>query len=336
MSRPNILRVYLLSLVAGLLLSNCTQTSTSEEAAGEGSNQSDSAQAQVGQDSVPRTHALRFEDIKLDEDLVPLSDSLKKYFDPSQVAMLNNAVAEFKAIKSAEQLANFYMVTLRDSVQPMVERQFQAGCKHADAAAFADDDWDWLSESFPSISTRASCRELEAQMECVHNAPINLLPLKKLAVKTPEYTDDRFFDAQIAIRTDTEPGGPVELMEVFDVTDEFELRQTVGCDTCVVSLLGDGYRAATIRRLGSAAAARKTFNKAVTADIIYLFEGLKDEYYFSDKQTVLAEVDQIIATGKEKRLLGPNELASLAQTRTWIEQKESGFDCGKGACFASN
>lgn len=321
-----------MSIVAGFLLANCNPTSTADKASDSLASQSDSTGLQAAQASAA-SGPLTFEDIELEADLVPWSDSLRKYFNPSQVDMLNRAVAQFKSIKSAAELADFYQVMLRDSVQPMVEQQFQAGCKHADAGSFADDDWDWLGEAFPSLGTRMSCRDLEAGMECVHNAPINLVPLKKLATKTPEYTDDRFFDAQIAIRTDTEPGGPVELVEVFDVFDEYELHQNLGCDTCTVSLLGDGHRSATISKLGSAAAARKTFNKAATADIMYIFGDLKDDFYFSDKATVLAEVDEMIRVGKEKRILGPNELSTLAQTRSWIEQKEGGFDCGKGGCF---
>jgi hypothetical protein len=329
---PNILRAGLTYVVTCFLFANCTSTSSTDQT--DGTSQADSIDQQVAQ-SPAAEGPLKFEDIELEEGLVPWSDSLRRYFNPSQVDMLNRAVTQYKSIKSAAELADFYQVTLRDSIQPMVEQQFQAGCMHADADSFADDDWDWLGEAFPSIGTRMSCRDRESGMECEHNAPINLLPLKKLAAKTPEYTDDRFFDAQIAIRTNTEPGAPVEFMEVFDVFDEYELRQSLGCDTCVVSLLGDGHRSATIRRLGSAAGARKTFNKAATADIMYIFNDLKDDFYFSDKATVLAEVDEMIAVGKEKRILGPNELGTLAQTRSWIEQKEGGFDCGKGACFTS-
>lgn len=275
---------------------------------------------------------LTYDDISLETDLQPWSDSLRKYFTPKQVDMLNRAVAEFKTIQTAKDLANFYQVTLRDSVQPMVEHQFQMGCKHADYGSFADDDWDWIGEFFPTLGTRAACKELENGMECVHHAPLSMIPLRELASKTPEKTDDVFFDAVIAVYTGSQPGADLELMEIFDETEDYEPTQTVGCETCVVSMLGDGHRSEIVTKLATAASARKMFSVAVTEDIHYLFQDLKEDHYYSDKQAVLKELDDIIATGKESKLLTARELTSLEETRSWIDQKEGGFDCGRGNC----
>src|SRR5688572_13287134 len=115
---PNILRAGLTSIVACFLLANCTSTSTTDQSADtQESSQPDSTSQQVARSSAAED-PLKFEDIELEEGLVPWSDSLRKYFNPSQVDMLNRAVAQYKSIKSAAELADFYQVTLRDSIQP--------------------------------------------------------------------------------------------------------------------------------------------------------------------------------------------------------------------------
>jgi hypothetical protein len=267
----------------------------------------------------------------LNPELEPTSDSLRNHFDPFQLDLVNRAVTESKSIGTAAELAHFYQSTLRDSVQPMIEKKFQEGCRHSDYGSFADDDWDWISEGMPYIATRMSCHDENSGTVCIHKAPISLLPLRAVAAKTPQPEDDLFFDAVIAIHTGTEPGAPVET-EVYDGQEDYVRRQAGGCSGCTLGMLGDGHRSDVVRKLSQAASARKLFNKAMTEELSDLFGSLKEERYYYSKDAILQELDVIITTGTGSKLLTSRELATLHDTQQWVQAKEGGFDCASGGC----
>jgi hypothetical protein len=333
---PNTQWVKLMSIVAFLTAIACT-TNTRKESAGDSLAVvvPDTSQVQASsQPEIPAVDSVaRPEEhtVALNAQLEPLSDSLYKHFDTLEVDLINRAVTESKAIASAAKLAHFYQVILRDSLQPLIEQKFRAGCRHNDYGSFADDDWDWISEGMPFIATRMSCHNGPAGTTCVHEAPISLLPLRAIATQTPQPEDDLYFDVAIAIHTGTEPGAQVET-EVFDGQEDYEPRQPGGCSGCTVGMLGDGHRSDVVRKLAQAAGARKTFNKAITSELNNLFASLKEERYYHSKDAILHELDLIITTGTGSKLLTNREVATLQETQQWVMAKEGGFDCGSGGC----
>jgi len=339
MIQPNTQRIKLLSIVALLMVAGCARTNQPNEPENTAVAAADANKVQTPTEQVENTatpiEATALEqpaEVAIDPVVEQWSDSLKKHFDPSQFAMINRAVRQFHTIKSATELANFYQVVLRDSIQPMVEREFQNGCRHADYGSFADDDWDWLGEMMPFIGTKTSCHHLpDGSVNCVHLAPISLLPLRDLASSTYEPEDDLFFDALIAIHTGTEPGQPVGF-EVFDGQDNYHTRQTVGCTECTIGMLGDGHRSELVSKMSQAARARRLFNKAFTSDLSYLLGSLQQEKYHYSKAAILHELDEIITTGSTTKLLNKKELASLHEVQIWVQAKETGFECTTGDC----
>jgi hypothetical protein len=329
---PNTQRIKLsLCIVALLAVAACTNTLKTEPSADQvatsdttGTSSPVSEIEMVNADSAAVTPD---QPPALNSELVLWADSLQEYFDPVQLAMLDRAVTQSKAIASASDLAQFYQGTLRDSIQPMIERKFQASCRHSDYGGFADDDWDWISGAFPFIATRVSCHDGENGTECVHEAPISLLPLKTLALQTPQPEDNLYFDVVIAIHSGTEPGLPVET-EVYDGREDYTSAHANGN----VGMLGDGHTSDVVRKMAQAARARKLFNKALTADLQDLLNSLQEERYYHPKASILSELDDIIATGTTSKLMTSREITALQETQQWVREKEEGFDCGAGGC----
>lgn len=325
---PNTRWINLLSIVALLAIGACTtKTNTGASDDPVASAPSDSAQVQVEQVSQADTATNVAAAPILNAEVVLWTDSLTRHFDASQLELLNRAVTESKAIATASDLAHFYQGMLRDSVQPLIEQKFQEGCRHADYGSFADDDWDWITEVVPFIATRMSCQHTDdGGTECIHQAPISLLPLRAIATRTPQPEDDLYFDVLIAIHTGTEPGSPVE-MEVYDGHEDYEshLADDVGT-------LGDGHRSEVVRKMAQAARARKLFNKALSADLRDLLASMQEARYYHPKDVILKELDDIIATGTTSKLLTSREITALQETQQWVQEKEEGFDCGTSDC----
>jgi hypothetical protein len=339
MIQPNTQRIKLLSIVALLMVAGCARTTQSDKPEDPAVAAADANTVQQPSEEPEKTPAVTDEVVPeqpvvvaIDPVVEQWSDSLKKYFDASEFATINRAVNQYHAISSATDLANFYQAMLRDSIQPLVERHFQNGCRHADYGSFADDDWDWVGEMLPFIGTKVSCHHLpDGSVNCVHLAPISLLPLRDIASDTKEPEDDLFFDALIAIHTGTEPGQPVGF-EVFDGQDNYHTRQTVGCTECTIGMLGDGHRSELISKMSQAARARKLFNKAFAYDLSHLLGSLQQDTYHYSKAAILNELDEIINTGTTTKLLTKKELASLHEVHLWVQAKETGFECTTGDC----
>jgi len=331
----NTQRIKLWSIAALILVVSCART-TQPDPAGPIAKE-DEKTVPVKTDPEPiavaeESTATPAEDLTVDPIVEQWSDSLQKHFSASERLLLNHTVSKYKGITSATDLAYFYQVLLRDTIQPLVERQFRAGCPHADYGSFADDDWDWIGEVLPYIGTKVTCHHLnDVSVSCAHIAPISLLPLRDAAANTPQLEDDLFFDALIAIHTGTDPGQMVGF-EVFDGQDNYHTRQNVGCDSCTIGMLGDGHRSEIISKLAQAARSRKLFNKAFTTDLNHLLGGLQQEHYHYSKAAVLHELDDIIITGSTSRLLTKNEIAALQETQMWVQAKQTGFECVTADC----
>jgi hypothetical protein len=329
---PNTLRIKLSLTTAALLaIAACTNTTEHSSAADQdiasdsvGTNSQQAGKQQIDADTA---QAVRDQTTGLNPEIVQWSDSLNKHFNPGQVALLDRAITQSKEIVSASDLAGFYQGMLRDSVQPLIEKKFQQDCRHADYGGFADDDWDWITEAFPFIATRVSCHDTDNGTVCAHQAPISLLPLKAIALNTPQKEDDQYFDVLIAIHSGTEPGVPLET-EVYDGREDYASAQPESA----VGLLGDGHTGDIVRKMALAARARKLFNKALSADLKLLLSSLKEEHYYYSKSAVLNELDEIIAAGTTSKLMTSREITSLQETQQWLLKKENGFDCGTGDC----
>jgi hypothetical protein len=339
MIQPNTQGIKLSFIALGfLIVAGCARTTQPDQPEIAAVAEANARSAQVPAESVENAAATEDnavpvpEVVAIDPVIQQWSDSLKKYFDESQVALLNRAVLEYRGVNTASDVAHLYQVVLRDSIQPLVEQQFRSGCKHADYSGFADDDWDWLGEVIPFIGTKVSCHHLpDGTVKCSHIAPISLLPLRDMASNTPESEDDLYFDALIAIHTGTEAGQPVGF-EVFDGQDNYHTRQTVGCDPCEVGMLGDGHRSEIVSKMAQAARARKLFNKAFTNDLTFLLGSLQQDRYHFSKAAVVHELDEIINIGSTTRLLSKREISALQETRLWVQAKEGGFECPTGDC----
>jgi hypothetical protein len=329
---PNTRRIkFSLSIVALLTVTACTNTLKTEPPVEQvAASDTIASPAQVPEIQMVNADSISVQPVQppaLNSELALWADSLQEYFDPVQLALLDRAVTQSKAIATAADLAQFYQGMLRDSIQPMVERKFQASCRHSDYGGFADDDWDWISGAFPFIATRVSCHNGANGTECMHEAPISLLPLKTLAIQTPQPEDDLYFDVVIAVHSGTEPGLPVET-EVYDGREDYTSAHANG----TVGMLGDGHTSDIVRKMAQAARARKLFNKALTADLRDLLNSLQEEKYYHTKASILTELDEIIATGTTSKLMTTREIAALQETQTWVRAKEEGFDCGAGGC----
>jgi hypothetical protein len=329
---PNTRRINIsLTMAASLALAACTNTTKltapEEQVSASDSTGTKSQQTEKAIVVADTTKTLRDQANSLNPQIAQWSDSLQRHFDAAQVALLDRAITQSRAIGSASDLAQFYQGMLRDSVQPLIEKKFQQDCRHSDYGGFADDDWDWITEAIPFIATRVSCHDTANGTVCAHQAPISLLPLKTIALNTPQKEDDQYFDVLIAIHSGTEPGVRLET-EVYDGREDYNAAQPES----TVGMLGDGHTGDVVRKMALAARARKLFNKALSADLKLLLNSLKEEHYYYSKPAVLNELDEIIAAGTTSKLMTSREIASLQETQQWVLKKENGFDCGTGDC----
>jgi hypothetical protein len=235
-------------------------------------------------------------------------DSLKKYFPTDQIARIKLAKAEYEHISSAVELVSFYRFTI-----PEICEVFGVQVRELTPSDMGDispkTTWAWFTSYFPLVYGDVLC------FDCVFSPMNEIVPLIKLAARTPEPEDDLFFDLAIAAY-----GG-----SGYACWDPFFQAQgwvaTNECDICEASLLGDGKRMILIEKLKNAGPAHSLFAGEIDRISEKIFAIYQPHYLYS-KEKVLAEIETILSSP----LLTPAEKNQIREQVKDIETK-SQFNC---------
>jgi hypothetical protein len=106
------------------------------------------------------------------------------------------------------------------------------------------------------------------------------------------------------------------------------LYTLVDCDLCGASLLGSGEFVNRLEKLKEIAPARGLFSETMDN---YMESALyvEDNHYFRDKATVLAELDQMLASSA----ITDAQKEKLKESRDKIDAGENiQFNCANGGC----
>lgn len=243
-------------------------------------------------------------------------DSLKKYFTEEQTIIIKKAITEHESIRTAPELARFYMVTL-PRIAEIVNKQI--GVSHPDL--YSGDDspsaqWGWFEQYFPWITFGVLCSE------CSYEAITGFGDLPALAGQTEEQEDDLFFDlAQYVYKGSYDGRGT-------DLAGEGGWYSLQGCHFCNTSMVGSGQYKGVLDRLEKAAPAQALFGSVM--DIYRGFAlDVKYDHYSKSKTDVLSEIKQML-----KCKITADERTALKATLDQLSSSAPGaqFDCATKDC----
>lgn len=244
-------------------------------------------------------------------------DDLSAHFTASQVAEIQNAKNEFDEIRSASDLAHFYMVTL-PAVVATVNKRIQETFPDLGAG---DDrpraEWEWFGNYFPGVGFDVLCGE------CSYEAMIMLDDVADKAGQTPEPEDDMFFELATSIygRSYDGLGG-----SVGNAGGWYTL---VNCDFCAASLVGSGQFFRVLEQLEKARPAYPLFG-SVMDNYRRSALAIEDTHYYHDKPRVVDELVKML----NSKLLTTEEKSAVREVCDRIRGKKSDsqFNCGEGNC----
>jgi len=240
-------------------------------------------------------------------------DSLKKYFTPVQVVRIKLAKEQFQKIATVSDLARFYRITL-PAVATIMETQINAITPTESSGDNSPaPHWAWFPQYFAVLSSDVLCSE------CSYSPMVELKPIQAKAAATPGKEDDLFFDLANIVYS-----GRYEAHSSIYNADGWSVL--VDCDLCAASTLGSGKRVDMLNAIERAASAHVIFGQEMDA-ILNAVLMVHDNYYYYDKETVLVELDKMLAS----RILTAEQKTTLQNYRKEIIAK-SFFNCSAGNC----
>lgn len=241
-------------------------------------------------------------------------EELAASFTNEQLTMLKNVETEFKQIKNAKDLANFYRQSLPDLVS-LINKKVKKYDPEASNTENMVNKWRWISDYLPYITVETMCADCEAETYIVIN------PLRDKAEITPEIDDNLFFDALLATYQQEK-----QLDKVI-IQPNATWVVKVGCESCNADILGSGKHVKTLKILEKAKQTT-VFLPEVEQLWIETTPKVSNNYYYA-KEEVLDELEQILTTVN----LSNREKERLKNIRYLLNtNKTTQFDCQKGNC----
>ncbi len=250
-----------------------------------------------------------------------ISDSINAWLFADDIRLLLDANEMFENIETAEQLADFYNITI-----PKITEVIYAGIQISNPeVVYAGDSapvdsWSFLNDYMPYIMVDLMCGECESELLA------NIYELKYTAEETTDSIDDMFF-ATLELIFYTEWNETSFLSDGGGNSGNWHTMD--GCDFCSYSNMGTFQIYDILFSIQEVQELTDIFDERLDVLRSWALGYCGANHYAGSREDVLEELNEILATIK---LSDKEEQEVMNAKINWESNTEIQFDCQDGDC----